>query len=591
LLIASGSVSLYLPSCNSHHYSTRAEQFSQFAAFGLCLGLFSLSILEAVPESWLFVLSHDEQDSSALLTISHAYWLLLWCLALFILTVLPSLAGISIAQTSSNYFRNAFRFDRDNHKYGFFNCCPWWIRFVFGLIAILLRNLFRLCRTICCSSRRSDTGKLVLPTSISSDSLATKASDTSERRTVLSPKASTCFTAISSICGVLIILVAVRSLGPLVVKTTADQTLLSVIVSWLCATGLLISSLLNGFGSVSMPHSCLTGLYLKPVPPEVIDKLNAERKSVKEALETKRQSLGDMTLVVTSSSSSQQGHQTGFARTFSNMGDELSNRKMILQSEIDFLEDLYRELGEDLQELKQSQKMAAAARTTAGKARSYLGIFFSILLLSRLFSAVSNIWKSYTTNVDRHKHSQDDVVTSILVWLLGHNFVSPQKYAMFSQIISLVLTAFLSFSQVRAFLTTVGAVNRKLNAVYQTFLCTRTKKSTSTAQASSFSLYGGCAGYLASLTGCCYSLSCFVLIKMMLPDEYCEGFARALGGSMDVFTIHTSVVNTAFTGSAGISATILAMLFGIQRQNNFRHTSTTSTTTSNKTAFLGADAC
>lgn len=588
LLIASGSLSLYLPSCKSIHYTNRVDKLAQFATFSLCLGLFSLSILEAVPVSWLFLLSNDEEYDAALLTVSHAYWFLLWCLAIFILMVLPSLAGISIAQTSSRFIKNPFRFDRDNHKYGFFNSCPWWLQFVFGLVSIVLRYLFKGFRKICCSRRRSDASKLVLPTSVSTESLTTTASET----TLLSPKhqtpANICFTAISSACGVFLFLLAVRALGPLVVKTSDDQTLLSLVVSWLCAVGLLISSLLNGFGSVSMPHSCLTGLYLKPVPPGVIDKLTGERETVKKALVVKRQSLGDTTLTV----------QKGFAGTFANMGDEVSNRKMIIHSEIGFLEDLHRELGEDIEELIQTQKMAAAARTTGGKVRSYLGIFFSVLLLSRLFSAFSSIWKSYTTNVDRSKHSQEDVVTSILVWLLGHNFVSPQKYAMFSQIISLVLTAFLSFSQVRTFLKTVDAVNWKLNTIYQSFCCTKTRKtSSSVGNTLSFSLYDGCAGYLAAFTGCCYSLSCIVLMKMMLPDEYCEGFARALGGSMDVFTIHTSVVNSAFTGSAGISAAILAMLFGIQRQNNLRHTISnaatigTITTNKNKASFRGADAC
>eukprot|EP00980_Cylindrotheca_fusiformis_P028419 scaffold22599_cov139-Cylindrotheca_fusiformis.AAC.10 len=600
LVIASGALALYLPSCSSHHhFSNRVEKTTQFAGFGLCLGLFSLSILEAVPVSWLFFLSPDNQDSYSILSISHAYWLLLWCLTLFILVVLPSLVGVTIAQTSTSFFRNPLKFDRDNHKYGFCNCCPWWLEFVFRIFFIFLRNLIKLCGKLCGSRRPLNPSKLVLPTSVSSESLGSTMDEVPERRNLLSTRQQTpssiFFATISSICGVLLCLLAVRTLGVLVVKITGDQTFLSQAVSWLCSVGLLVSSLLNGFGSVSMPHSCLMGLYLKPVPPNVIDKLNAERATVKETLEAKRQSLGETTLTV----------QKGAAKTFTSMGDEVSNRKLILQSEIVFLEDLHRELGEDIEDLKHTQKMAAAARTVGGKFRSYLGIVFSILLLSRLFSAISNIWKSYTTNVDRRKQSQADLVTSVLVWMSGHNFVSPQKNAMFSQIISLILTAFLSFSQVRAFLNTISAVNGKLNAVYQSFCCTRTAKQSRTTTTISadpsakFSLYGGCAGYLAAFVGCCYSLSCIVLIKMMLPDEYCESFARALGGgSMDVFTIHTSVVNTAFTGSAGISASILAMLLGIQRQNNFRHTavsssftSTMSGTNKNKSAFRGADAC
>jgi hypothetical protein len=333
--------------------------------------------------------------------------------------------------------------------------------------------------------------------------------------------------------------------------------------------------MLNGFGSVSMPQSCLSGLYLKPVRPEVIRKLTAERESVHQALEFKKQNLRDMRVST-----------TGFLqRTFSDIGDEVSNRKLILQTEIEFLEVLYQELGEDLDEVQLSQKLAVEARTTVGTIKSYLGVIFSILLLIRIFNAAMNIWKSYTINVDTHKIADQDLVTTVLLWLAGHNFVSPQQYSMASQIISLALTAFLSFSQVRNFLRTVTAVNRRLGVLYENFLCSKwsTKKSTLTSKTKSISLYGGFAGYLAALTGCCYSLSCIVLIKMMLPEEFCEGFSTALGG-MDVFTIHSSVVNTVFASSAGISAVILGMLFGIQRQNNFRHTASTH-------AFRGADVC
>ena len=42
-----------------------------------------------------------------------------------------------------------------------------------------------------------------------------------------------------------------------------------------------------------------------------------------------------------------------------------------------------------------------------------------------------------------------------------------------------------------------------------------------------------------------------------------------------VFTIHPSVVNAVFCCSAGVSLAILAMLFGIQRQNTLRHAKST----------------
>jgi len=289
------------------------------------------------------------------------------------------------------------------------------------------------------------------------------------------------------------------------------------------------------------------------------------------------------------------------------MGNELSNRRAILQSEIDFLENLCHEMGEDIEELKHTQLQAGAARTTTGKVRFYVGAVFSVILLIRLFSAASNIWRSHTMNVDRQKHSQSDVVTSILGMLLGNNLVSLEKYNMLSQVISLALTAFLSFTQMRTFVKTMSVVNRKVNGFCTSFACAR-KQPQALAETKNhslgvagdggnLSLYGGIMGYLAILTGCCYTLACIVLIKTMLPDKYCIGFTNALGGSMDVFTIHTAVVNEVFATSAAMSASILGILFGIQRDNNFRHTSTVTTTamtmnTASATKkYRGAEAC
>jgi len=433
-----------------------------------------------------------------------------------------------------------------------------------------------------------------------------------DNRTLTYPTTSIAATLLGSLGGILLALLTLRTLGSLVVQpTSTDHTgTLPFIISWLYGWGLLVSSILNGFGSVSMPHASVTGLYLKPVSAEVIAKLQSERESVKQTLESKRQNLKEANLTIPLPSTANV-FSTKTTSTFSIMGEELSNRRNILQTEIDFLENLCQEMADDIEELRYTQMQAAAARTTMGRIRFYVGVLFSIILLLRLFSAALNIWRSYTMNVDRQKHSQTDLVTSIVALLLGHNLVSSEKVNMLSQVISLGLTAFLSFTQVRAFIKTMHVVNRKLNGFCTSVVCSRrTKLQLETKGISSsggedatggLSLYGGAMGYLAILTGCCYTLTCIVSIKTMLPDEYCLGFAKALGGSMDVFTIHTAMVNEVFATSAAVSAFVLGVLFGIQRDNNFRHTSSssltkktitmngTSTTSTNK--YRGGEAC
>ena len=149
---------------------------------------------------------------------------------------------------------------------------------------------------------------------------------------------------------------------------------------------------------------------------------------------------------------------------------------------------------------------------------------------------------------------------------------------MMSQVISLGVTALLTFSQVRFFFRTVAAVHRRLSRIYQSCNCgtmTTTVLSVSSLSDERQGLGTLTSGLfsqvLAGATGC-YFLSCIVLIKMMLPEDFCHDFSSAMGG-IDVFSIQNTVVDTVFACSAGVSVAILGMLFGIQRQNTLRHTS------------------
>ena len=157
--------------------------------------------------------------------------------------------------------------------------------------------------------------------------------------------------------------------------------------------------------------------------------------------------------------------------------------------------------------------------------------------------------------------------------------------------------AMLTFSQVRFFFRTVAAVHRRLSRFYQSCYCgTTTTVSSATISSSSNDDRQGLGALtsglfsqvLAGATGC-YFLSCIVLFKMMLPEDFCEDFASAMGG-MDVFSIHTSVVNTVYACSAGTSLAILGMLFGIQRQNTLRHTTSTANNNEGMLALRGAEA-
>ena len=125
-----------------------------------------------------------------------------------------------------------------------------------------------------------------------------------------------------SLVGIIITIILLSSIGPLVVQLPFEQedtnnddtndigrnTTLSIVVSWLCAVGLLISSLLNGFGSVSLPFTYLSGIFMKQVRPETINKLTSELRSMQDTVSKKRIMVKELTVevsgVVSSSSTS-----------------------------------------------------------------------------------------------------------------------------------------------------------------------------------------------------------------------------------------------------------------------------------------------
>jgi hypothetical protein len=609
---ASASLSAYLP---RFLFERNIEQSSLGVALGLSLSLFSLSLLEAIPSSWLAILSQDDSAWSAInnstFTIAKAYWFFLWMLCLDIIVLLPCMAGVASAQSFNKWVGTSSRSsDRADRKYSLFilpRNCPRPIRFCYKLFVLVVVQVVRLFRRL--SPLRSRPSETILAMTVNDDDIRQASNHGSNLRPSSNGNSSSRQSKVlflGSICGMTSALVIIGSLGPLIMQTATDTSALSVAVSWLCAIGLLVSSLLNGFGSVSMPYTCLAGFYLEPVRPEAITRAESELQSVRNALDTKRSEAGEMSITIGPKSSRSPPPRSGSMNTkwqnttkstnkksmtgFSDLGDDIALRQKILHTEIEFLQNLCKDMREDIDEMRNAQAVAAVARTTIGRIKAWVGVVFSIVLLVRLFSAGVSIMHHFTADPKEWRAAQGDIVTTALLWLSGHNLVSQKDFTMLSQCISLVLTTVLGFTQVRTFLQTVLAVNRKFNRFYENFSCTKNRASSRTEESSSIASsgfrrehVGGIYAYLiASLMGC-YFLSCIVLIKMMLPFEYCLGFSAALGGR-DLFTIHSSVVNTVYAFSAVLSAVIIGMLFGIQRQNTFRYTSKNE-------KLLYADAC
>ena len=629
---ASAVVSTVLPPRLS---VTQTEQSYLSISLLLSLSLFSLTLLDALPGSWLILVSNDTTNYNGdpfvltyhhLFSISRVYWMLLWSLCLFLLVGLPCVTGAAAAQGFAKWLETTIHIDRNVRSNNPFKLVwrklPWWIKVSCQLAGFIVSRLLRMIRVFCGCKLRSK--EQILAMTVKDDEIKRTGSDDEldEWSPVVTPT-STNSLSISNHRNVLVLgcvaatgstIVVASSIGPLVVHASTDSGFLTIAVSWICAIGLVVSSLLNGFGSVSMPYSCLAGLFLDPIQPEAVSRAEAELQSVLGALKTKREQLNEMAPSISTrlsrshlappssgnsfnmnmkgSSKSGSAQPKGTMQSFSDLGDELTQRRNILQSEIDFLVVLCRDLKDDIDEMRQSQALAAKARTAVGRLRSWLGVVFSVVLIIRLVSAGVSI--SRHDKPDSSKRHTGDFITATLLWLTGHHVVDQKDFTMLSQFVSLILTAILSFSQIRTFLRTIASVNRRMDRFYNR--CSYTSRSTngrtdnvSSTQSisiSNSSLWGASgivnSHVITSIMGC-YFLSCIVLIKMMLPRKYSEGFSAALGG-LDLFTIHAPVVNSIYACSAVFTLTILGMLFGIQRQNTMRYLG-------NPRVERGAEAC
>lgn len=621
-------------------------------SLALSLSLFALACLEAAPASWLALWWMQSEAG-----IAAAYGTVFWIMAAVVVVFIPSCCGTQILaqrayaldQSVDHEERKKLSFKpviKAGHEH-------WALRFLYKLVSVLSRVVVYsvyyvliapiyyavispLNQMLC--HRRKEKGSSVLPMTNKNNHNTDRRETPEEPRSAAGTWTGSCFststlkraspfvlflrdasfrrfTILGSLGGTLLVCAVLAAVTPFVVETSSNSPLVRS-VSWLCATGILLSAVLNGFGSVSLPYSCLAGLFLQPVHPDAIANAEIELEQARASLKDRRQEMKNLTVtVLPASSSSNRSLRSsssfsskwslrrvmgGVGRhRFSDWGDEVSQRKQQLQVEIDFVEALIDEMAQDVEEMRYSQQVSARARTTEGRIRSWIGVVFSVVLLVRLSSAVSSVWHQYHFGFVEHR-SGADPITRILLWLLGHRFVSQGDLHTLSQFISLLLTAFLSFSQLRNFLRTATKLHRRVGNLYRRCYCkpkciaTRSPLSSSDStpnsspskqqqQSTVFEMTSIASEYLFShlvaALMCCYCLACVVLTKMMLPFEYRTGFSAALGvveqhGTGEIFSIRTYAVNFLFSMTALLSAVVLVVLLGIMRTNARRYEST-----------------
>jgi golgi pH regulator len=567
LLLSSCSLACFLPITDN-----ALSSISVRLTLGLSCILFSLSIIDIAPTRWQVLLTPDDglHGLKGHLSMTRAYVIMLWSFTIWVSVILPS-------KIASNVFRTCFK---DEAEVKFLRRCqlPWWIRYCCTLISLIFSIFYRILMKPLIQAALHHTRKqhwnkdsqLILPSNSHHNGRAPSKSPIQAK-----PKAialSIRHVILGGSCSIVVSLIILRILGPRIINIPRRvQTFLSCIISWLCSVGLLLSSILNGFGSVSMPYSNLVGIFLEPLHPEILSKAEEAMKRTKSNMEEKILELNSDTFHISGMNDLSIPRRRGpFSRlNFMDFNsDQSSRRRQVLHMEIDFLDTLIGELAEDIADMKFSQDQAEMARTCCGRIRSCIGFLFSFVLLTRLYMAIMTfIDPEHIQDRPEELHKQSDPITSSLLWLTGHHLVSSQDYNLISQGVSLLLTAALSVSQVRMFLRTITAVNRRILLICRACCIPHVQatKGTSLNECLYISIY---QDVLALFAGC-YFLSCVIITKMTLPVSFRSSFTLALGGAD--FIIITPITNFIFCISAGTTAMILSILFGIQKQNAKRY--------------------
>lgn len=378
--------------------------------------------------------------------------------------------------------------------------------------------------------------------------------------------------------------------------------LLRDLVSRICALGVFLSQLLNGFGSVSLPYSCLSGRYLEPIDARTLADATESYKFLRKDADDKRRALADLrarrsndlpVMLVENDLPSLPfdvrrrclSSGTSGGRT-QRLGDAAEES---LRREVEFMDALSEELADDIEHMKDLRRDAAAARTRLGRVRGWVGAVFSVVLLVRVALSVFGLLRA-SNGVERGDRATEmmnvtpdisprrkDPITMILLWMVGRDLLDREggDFDAAAQGASLVLTAFLSVTQVRTFLRVAGALSRRVRG-WLFFDCSRRRGDASVA-ASLSNPTKDAGTYLAASVLGCYFLACVVLMKRNLPAEHRSAFSTALGGGGsvngpdDLIAFDIRVTNGTFAASALVSVFALGSLLGIRRQNSAAH--------------------
>lgn len=512
----------------------------------LSFWLLSLSVLEISPETLLWQFQY----------MTLAYRLVLWGMIILLLLFIPILVGSRVV---------GMLLEAPNRELRVPASLSWLLK-IGGLLSCLLHYLVLLPFAWAFGRlklfRRPEK---TLPHFDSSKSISSLGSSVNSWKPRLlgcqSYRLPSFFSCMGGFAGIVVTALSLKVIGPMVVPAYSTEPL-PVGISWLVSVGMMISAMLNGFGSVSLPYSCVAGLWLEPIQNDSISKAMVDLERTRDALKSKEQEQRE-----SASPMSRSGESRSF---WTNYGQDDDAHRRQLATEVAFLRGLVIELEQDLRDMRASQHLAVLARTPMGRFRSYIGIVFSVVLVIRLCSACSQVLVARNL----HQQAHADLVTRLVAWLTGQNIVTVAEADVWSNLISLGLTAILSLSQIRTLIQKVLAVQNRLVKFCSCCYLPPNEQITLPSSVSSNTVGGDKESGLQSILRhvlasiiSCYFLACVVITKLMLPPDCRVSFSAVVTG----FMIRNETIQMTYLVSAGVSLVTFCLLLSVQRQHTNRH--------------------
>ena len=280
------------------------------------------------------------------------------------------------------------------------------------------------------------------------------------------------------------------------------------------ALGLVLVSVLSGYGTVSVPFSYLS-LFIRPVET---GEISAMESQLQQTLVSKKQKIAKVDSLQMELKAKKESDQAraGFFSKFINAIGSVGTRKIMqdiasLEIEIASLSSLEAALVADVNDLKKQRQKAILSRTLRGHVQNLLGYLLSLYCIYRMVASFMALLVGEDTSSD----PVSKTIALVLRVFTGGNITIDVR--IISQYLTLAFVGFISVTSLRGFMMHM-----------QRF----------------FSIFRGSGissvGFVLMLTELLgfYTISSLLLLRRQLPEQYRATVTDAIGGDLEFDTYH-----------------------------------------------------